>query len=457
MVENLLANIQDIIVFIIFLGILVFVHEWGHFITAKKLGVQVDEFSLGFGPTLFKKFYGGTNYLIKLWPLGGYVKMAGDERSQCTGQANEFFSKSPEDRALIVFNGPLVNFILAYLCFSFVYVMGYPELSTKIGEVINDKPAQAAGLLMGDEVLAVDGRDVYGWSEMKNAISKSESAEIVLTVNRNDEVIDIAVESSIENRRNIFGKYEDTRNIGISPYFPEIGYIDPKGPAASVGLKEDDQITKINGIAVGGWFEIQKAIEEATENTMNITYLRNGQELSVVVEPKVIEVKGKDGEIEKVRQIGIGPRQQIDYYRFGFIESLGKAGQKFVSLTQMTLKALASMVTGTMSAKENVAGPVGIFNIVNEFAEKGIADFLLILGIISLNLAIFNLLPILPLDGGHLFLLAIERVRGKALPENIDEWVTKVGLTLILLLALFVFYVDFERIGLFEKIQKIFS
>ena len=158
MIEGFLSGVQSTVVFIIVLSILIVVHEWGHFITAKKLGVRVEEFSLGFGPTLYSKFYNDTNYLIKLYPLGGYVKMAGDERDKCTGSPDEFYSKSPGKRALIVLNGPVVNFILAYVTLAMVFVLGYPGISTRIEEVRPEGAAYEAGLRVGDELTAVNSQ-----------------------------------------------------------------------------------------------------------------------------------------------------------------------------------------------------------------------------------------------------------------------------------------------------------
>ncbi|MCA9402106.1 MAG: RIP metalloprotease RseP, partial [Candidatus Omnitrophica bacterium] len=173
MLESLLANIQSTGVFIIVLGVLIVVHEWGHFITAKKLGITVEQFSLGFGPTLFSRHYNGTQYLIKAIPLGGYVKMAGDERTNCTGDPKEFFSQSIGKRSLVVFNGPLVNYILAYVCFVFVFMLGFPDLSTNIGTLMEGYPAQEAGLLTGDKILTVDKTPVESWGDIQSSIAGS--------------------------------------------------------------------------------------------------------------------------------------------------------------------------------------------------------------------------------------------------------------------------------------------
>lgn len=367
MIDSILSNLQGIVVFAIFLGILISVHEWGHFITAKKCGVQVDEFAIGFGPTLFSKFYNGTTYFLKALPLGGYVKMAGDERDKCTGDPKEFFSQSVGKRALIVLNGPVVNFILAYVCLVLVFNLGFPEASTRVGELVEDYPAQEAGLLVDDQVREVNGASVETWSEMQEAIAQSQGSSINITVLRNEALLEFAIEPNIEEMKNIFGENVERRIVGIVP-------------------SED-----------------------------------------------IITVKS------------------------GFFESFVLAGEKFWHFTTMTYKAIYSMIVGSMSAKKSVGGPVFIFTIVKNAAELGFNHFIFILGVISLNLAIFNLLPVIPLDGGHLFLFGIEKLRGKPLPPKVDTWVSNFGLSLILLLTLFIFYVDFERIGVFEKIRSVFS
>jgi regulator of sigma E protease len=367
MIEMILENIQGVAVFAVFLGILISVHEWGHFITAKLCGVQVNEFAIGFGHTLFSKFYNGTNYLIKLFPLGGYVKMAGDERAKCTGKPDEFFSRPAGQRALIVINGPLVNFVLAYVCLYVVFLFGYPEIAPRVGELLKDYPGQEAGLLSGDRIVGVNGRAVDSWSDLQKLVGESTEAKMALTVERDGRVIDKTLVPRVEESTNLFG--------------------------------------------------------------------------------------------ERVRRrlIGVVPSEEMIYLRFGPLASAGKAGEKLWYFTSLTYRALFKMVTGSMSARDGVGGPVFIFMIVKNAAEAGLTHFIFLLGVISLNLAIFNLLPVIPLDGGHLLLFGIEKLRGKPLPEKVDTCISNVGVSLIIMLALFIFYIDFERIGVFEKIKQIFS
>lgn len=457
MIDIILTNLKSILVFSVFLGILVIVHEWGHFYTAKKLGVKVEKFAFGFGPKLWSMVHKGTEYMWCLFPLGGFVKMAGDERDQVTGDPQEFYSQPVGHRALIVFNGPLVNFILAYVCLILVFMLGRPDMPARVNDLVKDYPAYMADIKIGDDILAVNGEDVFGWDELKKAISRSKAEAIDLTIKRDESIFETRVIPKEEEGISIFGKVEKKRTIGITPFSNVIGEVSASSPAGKSGLIEGDRIISVDGASIEGWALLQTSISQSTNTFIALEVLRDNKILNFNVEPKIVLTKDDDGLEVEIRQIGISPYQELASYEFGFLTSVVKGTSLFWEYSVMTLKALYSMVTGSMSAKDNVGGPVLIFTIVKKAAEMGMAHFLLILGVISLNLAIFNLLPIIPLDGGHLFLMGIEKLRGRPLPEKIDETISKAGLTLILLLAVFIFYVDFERIGLFVKVGQFFS
>lgn len=366
MLEGLLSNTWGIVVFIIVLSVLVVVHEWGHFITAKKCGVDVKEFAVGFGPTLWSKQYNGTNYLIKAYLLGGYVRMAGEERDKCTGAADEYYSQPIWKRACIVFNGPLINFVFAYLCFVLVFMLGYPDLSTRVGELVNDYPAVEAGLQVGDDIKEIDG------------------------------------------------------------------------------------------VRMASWTDIQQQIVDSKGETIDLVVEREGEFLDIIIAPRIDEMQNIFGQMTKKRIVGISPARDMVSLKYGLGDSIIKGWEKLAEITTMTYKSLWFMATGMMSTKDNLTGPVGIFYIVKSAAELGMAQLLFIMGVISASLAIFNLLPIIPLDGGHLFLMAVEKMRGSALPPRIDDYIARFGFSLIILLALFVFYNDFARFGVFEKIGALF-
>lgn len=457
MIGNVVSNIQSVIVFIMVLSILIIVHEWGHFITAKRLGVEVQRFALGFGPMLFSKVYNGTTYMINAIPLGGYVKMAGDERSECKGDPGEFYSKPVGRRALIVLNGPIVNFILAYVSFVLVFMIGYPGQSTMITELVDGGPAQAAGLQAGDKIIAVDSRRVYGWLNLEARLEGAQSGAIEVTVVRDSEKVTQTVFPEIVTKPNLVGRSRKVRDLGIENLPNIIGGLIEGYPAQEAGLEASDRIIEIDSQKISSWKSLQKAVANSTGDQITLKLVRDGQEIVKTVIPKIDIQKDEDGqEIEK-RKIGIGPEQEFDLFRFGLGNALVFAVEELVYITRLTYESLYRMIIGAMSAKESVTGPVGIFYIVKGAAEAGISHLLFILGVISASLAIFNLLPMIPLDGGHLFLFGIEKIRGRAMPPKVDEYIARTGFSLIILLALFVFYSDFIRFGWFDSIGRWFG
>ncbi len=357
---------MSLLIFLIVLSILIIVHEFGHFAMAKRLGVKVERFAVGFGPTLFAKVVDGTEFALCAIPLGGYVKMAGDERGAAKGKSDEFYAKSPGHRALIVLWGPLVNFILAYLCFWFVFVAGYPVLSAKVGELLKDYPAQKAGLQSGDKILNVNGENIESWEQMQRVISTSKSP------------------------------------------------------------------------------------------SLDIVALRNAKKIHTIITPKIENLANVFGQKENIRIIGIKPAEDISVLHYDVLTAAGKAAERLWEITSTTLKALYRIATGAMSAKDSMTGPIGIFYIVQKAAALGLCYLIYILGTISASLAIFNLLPFPVLDGGHLFFTAIEKVRGRPLPPKAEDIINRVGVTLIVCFALFVFYNDFIRFGFIDKIVKLF-
>ena len=354
---------MSIIIFIIVLSVLIVVHELGHFIMAKSLGVKVERFAIGFGPKLVSHVFQGTEFAICLIPLGGYVKMAGDERVACKGNADEFYAHSPGHRSLIVLMGPIVNYVLAYVCFCIVFLIGYPTLPAKIGTLMEGFPAKVSGLEVGDKIVRIDEKEILSWEDMQQYISTSK------------------------------------------------------------------------------------------QDKLNFVILRGGQEIKKTIAPRIENLENIFGQKENIRLVGIKPAEEVIFLKYGPLQSCVKSFERLKEITATTYKALYRMATGAMSAKDSMTGPIGIFYIIQKAAQMGFSYLLYVMGIISASLAIFNLLPLPVLDGGHLFLAGVEKIRGRPLSQKIDEAISRVGLSLIISLAVFVFYSDFVRYGWIDRVM----
>ena len=354
--------------FVIVLSILVVVHEFGHFIVAKKTGVRVEKFSIGFGPEIFGVTKGDTRYAVSLVPLGGYVKLTGESvEDEVKGEKWEYLSKSVGERAKIIFAGPLLNYILAFFIFSFVFVLGYPTFTTAVGEILPDYPGKATGIEVGDKILSINGKDVETWDDITAIVRMNKEPGIDLVIERDNRQIDMEIL------------------------------------------------------------------------------------------PKSKEIKTIFGSKKRVALIGITPSQDIIYVKYGILKSFYMGAKKLTTLTYITYRALWASITGTIPFKESVTGPIGIFYITGQAARLGFVYLLQLMGILSASLAIFNLLPVPVLDGGHLLFLMIEKIRKKPITPKVQENITQVGLALLICLMLFVFYNDFMRYGIFEKILSLWK
>ena len=349
----MVGTIAVIIVF----SVLIVVHESGHFIMAKRCGVRVERFSLGFGPKIIGIVRNGTEYRISLIPLGGYVKLAGEtHQDKITGADWEFLSKSPGQRFKVIICGPLLNYVLGIFLFSVVFMIGAPTLTNQVGGVIDDYPAKKAGVKAGDKIISIDGKDIRYWNELTEIMHK-----------------------------------------------------------------------KLEGRA-------------------RLIVLRDGRQLELDIKPKVKEYKDIFGKSVKVAMVGVAPSDELVYIKHNVIESIYRGFRKTFELTALTLKAVWSLIIGRLSLKESVTGPVGIFVLTAKAAKLGLVYLLNLMAIISTSLAIFNVLPIPVLDGGHIIFLAIEKIRRRPLSIKVQEIATQIGLGLLIMLMLFVFYFDIVRI-----------
>lgn len=367
--HSLLSLLPAVIVF----GVLIIVHEWGHFIACRLSGVKVEKFSIGFGPELFHWQSKETRFSLSMLPLGGFVSPAGEEASKIGPEgpkAGDFLAAPVFSRVLIVISGVVMNYVLAFVLFCVVFIMGRPMPGTVIGDFIKGYPAKTSQLEKGDQILQINGEVVNSWKEVLEKIDKTTTPQIHFTVERN---------------------------------------------RAGAPLRR----------------------------------------VEVLLAPKVEEVKDVFGKSSVVKRVGITPDLKVFIYeKYTFFPALQKAWETEVSHTILTHKALFYLVTGQLSPK-NLMGPLGIIQISGQAARAGIATLLQLLAILSVSLAVINLLPFPALDGGHLVFLLIEGVTRKRVSPLIQEKVSTAGFVLLMVLMVFVFYNDFVNFQILDKIRNL--
>ncbi len=426
--------ITQILAFIIVLGFLVFVHEFGHFAVAKWIGVRVDVFSIGFGPKIVGFKRGDTDYRIAAIPLGGYVKMAGhDPGEELTGAAFEFGSRKVWERMAIIFAGPLMNLIWAIVFIAIIFYAGiekplYLSQSAKIGWVEGGSPAAKAGLHVGDLLYKIAGKSVASWDEVYNTEDFVKADALTLQLIRQGEKFNITIHSN-DSLRAAFPL------LGLSPPIPAIvGRLVPGFPAEKAGLKKGDVIVKIGADSIRSFYQMTRLIRSSRDSTLHISVTRNGTILDFDLTAKKDESSGR-------LMIGIAPFQQTEKIKYGVIASLKKSIATNVFLSTLLGDFLARVLRGEASGDE-VGGPIKIAELAGEAARSGFLDVIRLMGFLSLQLGLLNLLPIPVLDGGHLFLLTIEAVMRKPLSQGSREAIQMFGLVILITIMVYVFYND---------------
>ncbi len=355
------------LIFFIILGLLVIVHEFGHFIAAKNSGVRVEKFFIGFGKKLFSKKIKETEYGISALPLGGYVKLAGDNYEEYKGLPDEYLAQPVHKRFWIIFCGPLLNYALGFIFFWIIFCVGYPTITNKVGGVLDGYGAQTAGIMAGDRITFIEDKAVKTWDDIQKTIYLNrQKKELKVGILRADKLETLTVALKQSSQPDALGQKRSLGLIGIKP-----------------DLKET-----------------------------------------------VIE-------------------------RYGVFESAYHGFKKMIDITAMTYRALWLMITRQLSIKDSVTGPVGMFIITSEVAKMGIIALLHWIAILSVSLGLFNLLPFPALDGGHIFLLLVEKIRGKGLSRKADDVFNRIGFGFIILVAVAVFFNDVVRYELPGKLAQV--
>ena len=432
--------LTDVVVVIIVLGVMVFVHEAGHFLAAKGFGVRVLTFSLGFGKRIFGFERGGTDYRVSILPLGGYVKMAGDDPTAVlSGDPGEFLGRPRWQRFVIILMGPMMNFVLAVVVLAGLYMFhfqkpAYEDQPVVIGAVEPGSAAAEAGLEPGDRVVQFDGIRNPRWQDIKFKVLTGAEHPIPLTVDRGDQTLHVSLTPHTEGQ-------EGAGVAGWYPYVPlVVDKVESGQPASKVGLKPGDAIVGLDGQPIYYWLVLIERLRAGNGKPVDLTILRDGKDFQVNTKPNYTDVMG-----QKAWRIGVTPRQNEYVIRK---LPLGLAVEYAVRANYRnfmeTFDVLGKIVTRRMSTK-SLAGPIGIAQISGEAYRRGLSDLLLFVSFISLQLGIVNLLPIPVMDGGHIFMLTIEGLMRRDLSLAVKERVIQVGVVLIVLLFVFVMYNDIMK------------
>jgi len=418
-----------IVALAVMLGVLIFVHELGHFIAAKRSGVRVDVFSLGFGPKLLGFKRGDTEYVLSAAPFGGYVKMAGaDPDQETTGDESEFLSKRKGTRALIVLAGPAMNFLLAvFMSVVLTYVVGVDTITTRvIGEVASGSPAEKAGLREGDTVVAIGGDTVKTWDDTIAKLSKDLGTTVPIVFER---------AGAVDTARLDLSGIEDPYGAGMAAFSePVIENAKIGGPAYKAGLRGGDKIVSIGGRPVASVNAVRRVVLASPESLLAVSWERKGRLHSSEVRPKNMNGQGMievDFRVEK-KHIGL-----VSAGKIGLRYSVWASTQFFVVLHDLlTLKVSRTMV----------GGPVRIGMIAGEALSWSVLFFFQLLIYISAQLSIVNVLPIPVLDGGHLLLLGVETVRRKPISARDRMIAQQIGFAIIIAMFLTLTFNDISSI-----------
>jgi regulator of sigma E protease len=447
-----------IVAFVAVLGILILIHEWGHFIVARLSGVGVERFSIGFGPVLWRIKGKETEYCISLIPMGGYVKMVGDDenpleggRTGSTDPARSFNLKPIWVRFLIVFAGPGMNFVLAVVLASLAFMIwGRPVVPAVVGRVAEGSVAAQAGLKPGDKIVAVDGKPVQYWDEVQALVQESRGRKLAVEVTGPEGQRKMEVVPQRVAGRDIFGDEQDYWDLGARQSASDsakIGEVIPGGPAAAGGLKPGDIVISVQGQPTASWDDLADAISKRPGQPTELGVKRGDTTLTVTVTPAPTGPDGK-GRIGISHAVTPGPGAV--FVRSSPAVAVKEGALKTWEWTYMTVKGMFKLVTAQL-APSNIGGPIQIAAAAGEQARQGFAYLTLFTALISVNLAVLNLLPVPMLDGGHLLFFVCEAILGRPISVRKREIAQQVGFVLLMMLMVYAVYNDLSRLDLFHR------
>jgi regulator of sigma E protease len=451
-----MSLLQTILATLVTLGLLVTIHEWGHFWVARRCGVKVLRFSVGFGKPLWMRVgRDGTEYTVAAIPLGGYVRML-DEREGDVPEslrAQAFNNKPVLQRIAIVAAGPLVNLLFAVLAYWFLFIYGVSSVVPMVGDVRPGSPAASANVESGYEVLEVDGNSVRSWSEvnLRLAARVGETGRVELMLGEPARGYARSYSVPIERWDVDLERESPVTALGLMPWQPEIpaviGLLTEDGRAGAAGIQVGDRVLEVDGEPVADWVELVHKVQAAPEQPLEFMLEREGRIVTLTVVPATRTLT--DGRLQGYIGAGVSPVEYPESMQrtlsYGPIEALVAGVEKTGQMIGLTLDAIGKMIAGVISVK-NLSGPITIAKVAGTSAASGLESFVSFLAYLSISLGVLNLLPIPMLDGGHLLYYAVELIRGRPVSERVQMLGLRIGMVLLFSLMALAILNDLARL-----------
>ena len=456
--SSILINLISII---ILLGVIIGIHELGHFLAARKFNVHVIRFKIGFGKTLVSRFdKRGTEFSIGLLPLGGYVQMLGED-NPIQGKDSDPDNNSEEisypqaslgARAIITAAGPIANFVLAVIAYFLIFMIGVKDLVPIVGAVNDDSLAMQAGIEVGDRIVSIDNKEVVSLKDLNTllALRIGETGSILVDYKKPNSDLKYSESVNIEDWLSSELDQSIISSFGILPFIPPIvSSVQVGSPADKSGIESGDQIIRVGDNVIRTWYELVEEISSIPDKETSLTIKRNGTSFSVPA--SIGSVQDELG--MKIGRIGIArissneeiPDEFLVITKKGPIESFVLGIKETYNFTVLILDSIGKMITGSISA-ENIGGPIQIAVLSGSAAKAGLVSFISMIALLSINLGLINLLPVPILDGGQLVLIAAEKIKGSPLSEGFVEFAYRIGLLLVIGLMAFAVFNDITRI-----------
>ncbi len=451
----------SLISIIILLGVIIGIHELGHFLAARKFNVHVIRFKIGFGKTLVSRFdKRGTEFSIGLLPLGGYVQMLGED-NPIQGKDSDLDNYSEEisypqaslgARAIITAAGPIANFVLAVIAYFLIFMIGVKDLVPIVGAVNDDSLAMQAGIEVGDRIVSIDNKEVVSLKDLNTllALRIGETGSILVNYKKPNSDLKYSESVNIEDWLSSELDQSIISSFGILPFIPPIvSSVQVGSPAEKSGIESGDQIIRVGDNVIRTWYELVEEISSIPDKETSLTIKRNGTSFSVPA--SIGSVQDELG--MKIGRIGIArissneeiPDEFLVITKKGPIESFALGIKETYNFTVLILDSIGKMITGSISA-ENIGGPIQIAVLSGSAAKAGLVSFISMIALLSINLGLINLLPVPILDGGQLVLIAAEKIKGSPLSEGFVEFAYRIGLLLVIGLMAFAVFNDITRI-----------